>query len=72
MADATPLPVKVVTLDEARIEECAKADFWFFDAVPCDLEGDDLGVHTFLKVEVTGEGDDLTWKVIDCDRKNER
>lgn len=72
MADTAAPPVRIIELDEAQIDKAAEKDFWFFDAMPCDLEGDDLGVHTWLKVEVTGTGDDATHRVIDCDRKNER
>lgn len=65
---------KVIMLDEAKIQEYAKKDFWGFDAMPCDLEGDDLGVHERLTVEVTYDtGGQVTgWKVTDCDRKGER
>lgn len=71
MADTAAPPVRVIELDEAKIDRLAKADF-LWEATSCDLEGDDLGVHTFLRVEITGTGDDETWKIIDCDRKNER
>ncbi|MBD0733996.1 hypothetical protein BGM09_00795 [Streptomyces sp. CBMA29] len=64
--------MRIVELDEAQIDKAATEDFWFFDIAPCGLEGDDLGVHEWLKVEVTDTGDNATYKVIDCDRKNEK
>ncbi len=65
---------RVIELDEKKIDGMAQVEPWFFDMRPCDLEGDDLGVHTWLKVRLTldDKGEISSTEVIDCDRKNER
>lgn len=64
---------RIVELNEEKIDHLASKDFWFFDARPCDLEGDDLGVHTWLKLKITYEGNQIVAdEVIDCDRKDEK
>lgn len=67
------MPERIVELDEAKIDKLAKSDF-LWDATSCDLEGDDLGVHTMLKIKVTTNfaGEIVEAEVIDCDRKDER
>lgn len=67
------MPQRIVEFDEARIDKIAAQDrMW--DMTPCDLEGHDLGVHTWLKIQVTtdNDGEITEWAVIDCDRKDEK
>jgi hypothetical protein len=66
------MPTRTVEFDEAKIDKTAKADF-LWDASPCDLEGHDLGVHTWLKFKVTTDDSEgvTSVEVIDCDRKDE-
>jgi len=65
------MPERIVEFDEKKIDEAATRDF-LWDASSCDLEGDDLGVHTWLKFKVTTNvaGAVMTYLVIDCDRKD--
>ena len=64
---------RTVRLNEDTIDRLAKEEPFGFNMRPCDLEGDDLGVHVWLIVMVTyneaGEID--RQEVIDCDRKDE-
>lgn len=53
------------TLDEATIDQRGKGSW---GNMPCDLEGDDLGVHARLVIKHEANG---AWAVTDCDRKNE-
>lgn len=63
---------RIVELDEQKIDHLALKGPCSFDTRPCDLEGDDLGVHTWLKLKVTYEDDQIVAdEVIDCDRKDE-
>ena len=65
---------RTVRLNEARIDQLSKASpgFGGFNMRPCDLEGDDLGVHVWLVVKITYDaaGEITRQEVIDCDRKD--
>ncbi|MBD3004604.1 hypothetical protein [Streptomyces sp. 5-10] len=60
---------RTVELNEEKIDRIAGQDF-LWDARSCDLEGDDYGVHTWMKMELRYEGERLVAeRVVDCDRK---
>jgi hypothetical protein len=60
---------RIVELDEKKISRLDKeGSVWGMS--PCDLDGDDLGVHTWLKLELRYQGERLVGeKILDCDRK---
>lgn len=68
------MPERIIELTEDKIDKNAAEEPWFFDIRPCDLEGHDLGLHTWLKIKVTTDdnGEISDTEVIDCDRKDER
>jgi hypothetical protein len=64
---------RTVRLNEATIDRLSEENPTFgFNMRPCDLEGDDLGVHVWLVVQTTygSDGEPVRQEVIDCDRKD--
>ncbi len=65
--------VEVIQVSEVRIRRMAKQNI-AWGIAPCDLDGEALGVHAWLKAELRYDapGNVAEVAVLDCDRKDQK